>query len=203
MLSESMGKIIKVYEALLNRKEKVCHRTEVVEIIEEYNKKIRHINTKNALKYLSRHNYIKRIFLNFYYINSLDERERKFCSYEDKELLFIVLNKLGIKWYVGLNSSLYLIGKIWQTQSVLSIINDKISGRKKILGSNIRFMKIKTSLIFGLKKNKTKHHIIYFYSDLTKTYLDFVYFKISKKLITTKETQRYLQRYPTWFRKLI
>ena len=198
-----MGKIIKIYEALLNRKEKVCHRTEVVEIIKEYNKNLGHIDCENTLKYLSRHNYIKRIYLNFYYVNSLDERERKFCSYEDKELLFTVLNGLGIKWYVGLNSSLYLLGKIWQTPSVLSIINDKISGRKKILGSNVRFMKIKSSLIFGLKKNKTKHNIIYCYSDLTKTYLDFVYFKISKKQINTKEIGKYLKRYPTWFKKLI
>ena len=54
-----MGKIIKIYEALLNRKEKVCHRTEVVEIINEYNKNLGHIDCENTLKYLSRHNYIK------------------------------------------------------------------------------------------------------------------------------------------------
>ena len=35
-----MGKIIKIYEALLNRKEKICHRADIIEIAKEYNKHI-------------------------------------------------------------------------------------------------------------------------------------------------------------------
>jgi hypothetical protein len=58
-----VSQVIKIYEALLNRKEKVCPRSEILEIIKEYNRTLGKISPQNALKYLSRHNYIKRIFL--------------------------------------------------------------------------------------------------------------------------------------------
>lgn len=198
-----MGQMIKIYEALLNRKEKVCHQSEISEIIQEYNQTLGKVNAINALKYLSRHRYIKRIFSHFYYINSFDERERSFCQYEDKELLFIVLNKLNLKWYLGLHSALYILGKTWQTPTTLTIINTKISGKKKILSLKIRFRKIKKGLVFGIKKGATKRMIQYFYSDLAKTYLDLVYFKESNKRVKLKQTKNYLKRYPKWFNKLI
>ena len=198
-----MSKILTIYEALLNRKEKICHKSNIVEILKEYNKSIGKINSDNAIKYLSRHKYIKRIILNYYYINSLDEKERNFCEYEDRELLFIVLNKLKIKWYFGLNSALYLLGKTWQTPNTITIINNKISGRRTVLGLRVRFIKIKESLIFGLKKGKTKNNIPYAYSNLAKTYLDLSYLRETDKLVSEKETKNYLKKYPKWLSKLI
>ncbi len=201
-----MGQIIKIYEALLNRKEKVCTKQEIIEILDEYNKKLGKINSENALKYLSRHNYIKRILLHYYYINSLDERERGFCIYEDKELLFIALNKIKINWYLGLNSALYLLGKTWQTQNTLTIINNKISSRKNILGIKVKFVKIKENLIFGLKSSRTKNNVSYLYSDLAKTYLDLAYFRKALKSAKIKEpneykkTKQYLKKYPKWLK---
>lgn len=198
-----MSKILTIYEALLNRREKICHKSNIVEILKEYNKSIGKINSDNAIKYLSRHKYIKRIILNYYYINSLDEKERNFCKYEDRELLFIVLNKLKIKWYFGLNSALYLLGKTWQTPNTITIINNKISGRRTVLGLRVRFIKIKESLIFGLKKGKTKNNIPYVYSNLAKTYLDLAYLRETDKLVSEKETRNYLKKYPKWLSKLI
>jgi len=198
-----MSKILTIYEALLNRKEKICHKSNIVEILKEYNKSIGKINSDNAVKYLSRHKYIKRIILNYYYINSLDEKERNFCEYEDRELLFIVLNKLKIKWYFGLNSALYLLGKTWQTPNTITIINNKISGRRTVLGLRVRFIKIKESLIFGLKKGKTKNNIPYAYSNIAKTYLDLSYLRETDKLVSEKETKNYLKKYPKWLSKLI
>jgi len=198
-----MGHMIKIYEALINRKEKICHEAEISEIIQEYIQTIGKINPLNALKYLSRHRYIKRIFSHFYYINSFDERERSFCLYEDKELLFMVLNKLNIKWYIGLHSALYHLGKTWQTPNTVTIITTNISGKKKILGLKVHFRKIKKDLVFGVKKGATKRMIPYSYSDLTKTYLDLKYFKESNKVITLKQTKHYLKRYPKWFNKSI
>ena len=198
-----MSKILIIYEALLNRKEKICHKSNIVEILKEYNKSIGKINSDNAIKYLSRHKYIKRIILNYYYINSLDEKERNFCKYEDRELLFIVLNKLKIKWYFGLNSALYLLGKTWQTPNTITIINNKISGRRTVLGLRVRFIKIKESLIFGLKKGKTKNNIPYAYSNIAKTYLDLSYLRETDKLVSEKETKNYLKKYPKWLSKLI
>jgi hypothetical protein len=190
----------KIYEALLNRKGKVCRKQEIVEIAEEYKQKFKSpINISNTVKYLNRHKYAKRIFQSFYYINSADERKRGYCFYEDKEMLFIVLNKLGIKWYVGLGSALYLAGKSWQVPRVLHILNNKFSGEKKILSLKVRFFNVRMSLFsFGLKKSKTANKIEYYYSDAAKTSLDLLYLRKSDKLIKNKQTKKYLKFYPKW-----
>ncbi len=114
----------------------------------------------------------------------------------------MVLNKLNLKWYLGLNSALYLHGKIWQVPNLLTIVNHRFSGRRMVLGLKVRFVKIKENLIFGLKEGKTKNKISYSYSTLAKTYLDLVYFRESKKLVILKNTKKYLQQYPPWLRRL-
>lgn len=194
--------IKKIYEALLNRNEKVCNKEEIVSIIKEYKKKFNSkLNTINTIKYFSRHGYIKKIFRGYYYINSMDERKRKYCKYIDKELLFLVLNKAGIRWYLGLGSALYESGKSWQVPVMINIINNKISGKKKILGLNIRFYKTKENLIIGLKKARTKNNIMYYYSIPSKTYLDMVYFRVSNKLVKDSDTKKYIRYFPKWLEK--
>ena len=81
-----MGKLKSIYSALLNRGEKIMKKKEIVKLIEDYDNNIGKVSITNALWYLSRQNYIKRIFLDYYYINSIEERELKFCKYMDKEL---------------------------------------------------------------------------------------------------------------------
>jgi len=115
-----MEEINTLQEALLNRG-KIFKKEEILHLFEEY-KKLKCIsNHKNIIEYLSKHNYIKRIFLGYYYINSYDEKERNFCNYLDKELIFLVLNKEKIKWYVGLNTAIYEQGKTWQTPNMVNI----------------------------------------------------------------------------------
>jgi len=186
-----------LYESLLNTG-KILSKSEIIKIIEGYEKKLSQKNKENMIKYLSRQNYIQRIFSELYYINSFDERNRKFSEFEDKEMLFMALNKLSIKWYVGLVSSLYQHGKIWQTPNQMSIINTKFSGTKLVNGLKVKFYKTKEKFIFGLKKAKTKHNIDYFYSDPAKTYIDRVYFKETDNLVKVKNTQEYLKIYPKW-----
>ena len=196
-----MGKLKTIYLALLNNEEKIVEKNEILKLIENYNKKFKKVSVKNALWYLSRHNYIKRIFLGYYYINSIDERAREICNYEDRELLFVALNKSSIRWYLGLSSALYTLGEIWQIPNILTIINNKISGKRMILGMKVNFIKIKNELIFGLLSNKTENNIKYFYSGKQKTSLDFAYLT-GKKITKDKKTKRYIKKYPKWLQKL-
>lgn len=196
-----MGKLKSVYSALLNRGEKIMKRKEIVKLIEDYNK-IEKISIANALWYLSRQRYIKRIFLDYYYINSIEEREQKFYRYLDKELLFLVLNKLDIKWYLGLTSARYSGGEIWQTPNMLIIINNKFSGNRSIMGFKTRFIKLKESLIFALVKGKTDKGIEYYYSNKEKTGLDEVYLSKKGRVAKDKKTKTYLKKYPKWLQKL-
>lgn len=192
----------KIYEALINRKGKVCQKSEIVEIIKEYRKKFSsRINVDNTVKYLSRHKYIKRIFQGYYYINSIDERKRGYCFYEDKELLFIVLGRLKLRWYVGLGSALYLAGKSSQVPRVLHILNGKFSGERKILSLKVKFFKVKESLFFRLRKAETKNGAGYYYSTPVKTYLDMAYLGKSGGLAMNKQTKKYLKHYPKWLGK--
>ena len=137
-----MGKLKSIYLALLNRGEKIIRKIEIVKLIKDYNDKIEKVSIANAVWYLSRQNYIKRIFLDYYYVNSMEEREMKFCKYMNKELLFLVLNRLNIKWYLGLTSAMYNRGEIWQTPNILVVINNKFSSERIITGLKIKFIKI-------------------------------------------------------------
>ena len=47
-----MGRMLTIYEALLNRQEKVCLKSDIIEIIDEYKRHIGKINAQNALWYL-------------------------------------------------------------------------------------------------------------------------------------------------------
>ncbi len=198
-----MGKLKTIYLALVNRKDNIVKKEEIIKLIGDYHRTLKKVSIKDALWYLSRRNYIKRIFLDYYYINSIEEKERGFCNYEDRELLFEVLNRERIKWYMGSDSALNLLGENWQVPNVLTIINNKISGERKVVGMKVKFIKIKDNLIFGLKKNKTKNKVTYFYSDLQKTKLDFVYLREQNKVILDKKTREYMREYPRWLQKSI
>lgn len=187
-------------EALLNRG-KIQSKAEIVRLMKDYEEKFGIKSRKDMLKYLSRQNYIRRILAGFYYINSFDERQRGFCEFEDREVLFMALNKMKLKWYVGLGYSIYLQGKKWQTPNQISIVNTKFSGVKSIFGLKVRFYKTKESLFFGLKEMKTKKGIPFLYSDPAKTNIDRVYFGETNDLIRVKNTQEYLKRYPKWVGK--
>jgi len=197
-----MAKLKSIYLALLNKGEKIMKMKEIVKLVEDYNNKIEKVSITNTLWYLSRQNYIKRIFLDYYYINSIEERERKFCKYMDKELLFLVLNKSDIKWYLGLTSAKYSGGEIWQTPNLLIVVNNRVSGKRIIADLKVKFIKIKESLIFGLIKEKTDKGIEYSYSDKEKTELDDIYLSRKGKLAKDKKTRNYLKKYPKWLQKL-
>lgn len=192
-----MSLINMMHDALINRG-KIFTKNEIIGLFTKYKKIRPNVNHKNLVADLSKNKYIKRIFLGYYYINSYDERKRGYSEYSDKELLFCVLNKEKIKWYIGLNTAIYEQGKTWQTPNKINIINTRLSGERGVAGLNVRFVKTKENLIFGLKISKTKNNIIYSYSDPAKTYLDKVYFGESRSLIRVKNTLKYLKRYPKW-----
>jgi len=189
-----------IIEALLNRN-KIQSKEEILKLVEDYKIKFQIKFSKDILKYLSRHRYITRVFDGYYYINSFDERTRRFYNLKDHEIVFMTLNKMKLDWYAGLDYSIYLQGKTWQTPNRISIVNTKFKGDKKILGLKVRFFKIGNSLLFGLKKKVTSNNVEFLYSDPAKTYIDMVYFKQSKILKRVKNTQTYLKRYPKWVGK--
>ena len=162
---------LKNEEMLLLSKEKI------IKTIRDYQKIYkRKVNLISLWTYLRKNNYIKRILKDYYYIYSLEERHNHYCEFSEEELIFLVLEKLKIKWYLGLENALKENKISWQALNVTIIINNKFSGIKKLGNSKFKFIKTKPSLFFGLIKKKTNNKVVYYYSDLEKTYLDFLYF---------------------------
>lgn len=214
MQNKISGKIV---EKLRSRKEPIISKEEIVRIINEYQRIYqKKVNFSSLWTYLRKSNYIKRILGDYYYIYSLEERYNRYCRYSDEELLFLVLEKMGVRWYLGLERALreHKIG--WQALSLVPIINTYFSSTKKIGGSTFRFIKTQEKRCqFGLMEKKTSNGVLYYYSDLEKTYLDFLYFSsyqgkdvgsIQQQLdfkVNMKKVKRYAQYYSQKIRQVL
>ena len=198
----------KIIDKLRLRKDKIISKKEIIETIEEYQRiyKIK-VNILSLWTYLRKDNYVKRILKDYYYIYSLEEKHNKYCIFSEEELVFLVLKKMKIKWYLGLESALKKNNLIWQAQNVIIIINNYFSGIKEIKNTKFRFIKTKENKFnMGLIKKYSNNKVKYSYSDLEKTLLDFIYFNKNISTETMKKNfnfkirnnkiKDYLKHYP-------
>ncbi len=189
--------------------EKILTKEDIIKTIKGYSKVYKtKVNLISLWTYLRKDDYIKRILGDYYYIYSLEERYNHFCKFSEEELIFLVLEKMNIKWYLGLESALKENKITWQALNIMMIINNHFSGIKKLGNSKFKFIKTKDNKFkFGLIKNKTNNSVVYFYSDLEKTYLDFLYFssykgkdvKILKKNLDLKTEKSKVIKYAKYY----
>ncbi len=182
----------KIIEKLRSRKVGIFSKEEIFKIIEEYEKIYKKkVNLISLWTYIRKDNYIKRILGYYYYVFSLEERYNKYCKFSEEELVFLILEKMKVKWYLGLESALKKNKITWQSINVIIIINNWFSGIKRLGNSKFKFIKTKDKMFtFGLVENKTNNQVKYFYSDLEKTYLDFLYFHsyLGENIFLVKKT---------------
>ena len=132
---------------------------------------------ENIIVNLRQNRDILYVFKGYYYLLSSKEKEGSYTNYSTNEMVYTILNKLNIKWYLGLYSALERNNIIWQGIVNPTIVNSELSGEKKILEVKYQFHKMKRELLnFGHIKKITKNRITFYYSDPEKTYVDFVYF---------------------------
>jgi hypothetical protein len=177
-----------IIDKLRSKKEKILSKKEIIKTIEDYQKiyKIK-VNVISLWTYLRKDNYIKRILGDYYYVYLLEERYNHYCNFSEEELVFLVLEKMRLKWYLGLENALKENKITWQALNVITLINNHFSGIKKIGNSKFKFIKTKEKRFnFGLIKAETNNKVAYFYSDLEKTYIDFLYFYKGKDIETMK-----------------
>ena len=168
----------KIVEKLRLRREKIISKEEIFQMMMEYQRIYqKKVNMVSMWVYLRKSHYIQHILGIYYYIYSLEERYNHYCQYSEEERLFLVLEKMKIKWYLGLERALREHNLGWQALSQVPIINTHFSGIRKVGNSQFRFMKTREKRCrFGLIKKRTNNGVKYFYADLEKTYLDFLYF---------------------------
>lgn len=167
-----------IVEKLRLRKERIISKKEIFALTKAYQNIYKQkVNWNSLWTYLRESNYIKRILGDYYYIYSLEERHNRYCHYSEEELVFLVLSKMDIKWYLGLERALQEHKLGWQALTITPIINTYYSGIKKLGSSRFKFIKTSEKRCrFGLVERKTNNQVAYFYSNLEKTYLDFLYF---------------------------
>lgn len=195
----------RIIDKLRLNPEKILTKSEIIKTIKEYSRVYEtKINLISLWTYLRKDNYIKRILGDYYYVFSLEERYSHYHKFSDEELIFLVLEKMHIKWYLGLISALKENKISWQALNTITIINNHFSGIKKLGNSKFKFIKTKNNKFkFGLINKKTNNLVRYYYSDLEKTYLDFLYFssykgkdiKILKKNLDFKVKKSIVTRY--------
>ena len=123
--------------------------------------------------------YLITVFRGVYYLKGYEEKKLNLIRYSAYELLSLGLEKKGIKWYFGLNTALKFLGLTHEVFPINIVINDKFNRTKpmKIAGSSFFFVKLKPSLFFDIKKEKTGNNIFLYFSGLEKTLLDMIYLK--------------------------
>jgi len=165
--------------------------------------------SENIIVNLRKNREIVYVFKGYYYLLNSKEKEGPYTEYSANEMVYTILNKLNIKWYLGLYSALEKNNIIWQGVVNPIIVNSNISGEKKILGIKYQFHKMKRELLnFGHIKKITKNRITFYYSDPEKTYIDFIYFNKNppSELSAFKNNEKlrsYLKNYSKNFKKKV
>ena len=165
--------------------------------------------SKTLIVNLRKNKDILYIFKGYYYVLDSKEKEGSYTDYSTNEMVYAILNKLNIKWYLGLYSALERNNIIWQGVVNPIILNSNLSGEKKILEIKYQFHKIKREFLdFGHIKITTKNRITFYYSDPEKTYIDFMYLHkhppVELSNVKNNEKLRsYLKKYSKNFKKKV
>jgi predicted transcriptional regulator of viral defense system len=126
----------------------------------------------STINFMISYGYLVRILRGLYYVKTVEEFQLK-KSPDAYKILSLGLNKLKVKWYFGLYTSLRLNGLTHEFFDTIFILNDRIYRPKeiKVGGEKVKFLKLSSKLVdFGIVNENSKR-----FSDAEKTILDFVY----------------------------
>jgi len=145
------------------------------EKIKEYCGKL-NLSYTNAIKYLSKYKYIKRIMRGFFYFPTIEERKLYTTIPSIYEAISKAMEYKKVKnWYFGLETAIKLNAITHEVFTIDYVISDTIFRPKpiEILGHKVKFVKLSKNLFgFGIKKTD-----FMVYSDLEKTILDLIHIK--------------------------
>ena len=156
-------------------KEKIVSKDEILNVICDVIQD--KLESKKVFDSLRKINKIRFVFQKYYYIVSEEERGNKIIKYSNLDLIASVLNRLNVKWYLGLASANDLNKVIWQPSNNIYIINNKYSKTIKINDQKVFFSRLKSDFIMGYTKHITPSRIQLNISSNEKTYVDYEYLK--------------------------
>ncbi len=140
-------------------------------LLRDYSKQLK-MEYYDVIRYLIRNKYVYRILKGFFYFPSFEERKLKSINVSYMNAIDKALEFKKVNWYFGLETALKLNNLTHEFFVIDYVVSDSIFRAKpiKVLGHNVRFIKLKKSLFsFGIVKKGLK------FSDPEKTLLDIVY----------------------------
>ncbi len=189
-------------QALDGLKKKVVSKKE---ICSHLNQTINSCSTFALFRSLRESKKILYVWKKYYYVRDAEEVEKDFNKMAPLEMMYIILNELNIDWYLGLESALVQNKVVWQAINRTIIINSKFSGSFNIFNQVFLFKKMRKDLFFGVCELKNSQNIVWNYSDIEKTIIDFVYYKkkVPLDLLDKKNKQKlkkYLLKVPSFLK---
>jgi hypothetical protein len=171
---------------------------------------------ENILRKLKRQNKIKYLFNNYFYILDSNEQTNQYFNYSVLEMIATILNKQKIKWHFGLHSSSSFINLNYssfkdnsskikyntQVYNKIIIINNKYSKKIKLLDHNLIFKKQSIYSFIGIKKIKSNNRVTFNFSDLERTYLDYIYFHLHPDIDKDNLNKKTLREHKNLFPKI-
>ena len=140
-----------------------------------------------------------------YYVRDAEEIEKDFNKMSPSEMMCLILNKLNVNWYLGLESALEQNKVVWQAINRSIIVNTKFSGTFIIFKQVFVFKKMRKDLFFGMRELRNSQGTAWKYSDVEKTIIDFVYYKKKVPLDLSAQKnkirlKKYLLKVPNFLR---
>jgi len=169
----------------------------------------------STINFMISYGYLVRILRGLYYVKTVEEFQLK-KSPDAYKILSLGLNKLKVKWYFGLYTSLRLNGLTHEFFDTIFVLNDKIYRPKeiKVGGEKVKFIKLSSKLVdFGIVNENGKR-----FSDVEKTLLDFVYISRYRsvpeeritaiiedygKKVRAEKVKEYLKLYPKTVERMV
>jgi predicted transcriptional regulator of viral defense system len=165
-----------------------------------YNSIARIITSKKRVK-----QYTKQLIRNLILKGKIKRITKGYYSlYEDPSLIVFCFKPA----YLGLQDALSL-HNLWEQETIPIIITSRKvrPGIRKIFGSNVMIRTMDQRYMFGYDYKK-QGNLYLPYSDIEKTLIDFIYFKLGGKItkgmknqVNAKRLNLYLKRYPVKVRQ--
>ncbi|MFT4283190.1 MAG: hypothetical protein ACMXX6_02070 [Candidatus Woesearchaeota archaeon] len=132
-------------------------------------------DSDNVFNSLRRLNKISFLFNGYYYIFSEDERSKGIRKYSVFELIAVVLNKLNVKWYFGLETADEFNKVKRQASNVIYVVNNKFCKSFNLDGQKVVFKKAEFISEFEsyMSVNRIKLNV----SSVSRTLRDYKFFK--------------------------
>ncbi|MEA3514915.1 MAG: hypothetical protein U9R34_05540 [Nanoarchaeota archaeon] len=169
-----MKNITLILQKLKEENKDYFKKEDVKEIVKRIEKDFKiSFNWASVWTYLRQQRYFTLLIKGHYlFLPKKDDRQLNYETTVDRKLCSL-LEKIGIDWYIGLDSALKIHKEKWQYSKKTVIVNSNITGKRKIGNRDYIFRLVRGKHFVDKSLIKIDYMKV---STLEKTILDIIYF---------------------------